>query len=200
MVRRSRRSPPALRFAAAISRFVAWPQHLGTAMKSYLLVTGTLSLLIVPCWSADHGQIPNDLPDHVRSWFKSVKSHNGVPCCDITDVPLGAQVRTATRCPLRASGTRFPPRRSSMTLATRSTRRLIGMLGKASMPTVNRPFIFVASYLETALETADDDRCGARAAALVGVATAGPPQNADPLGTDRNSFPWRHFRTRALQQ
>jgi len=27
----------------------------------------------------------NDVPDHIRSWFKSVRSPNGVPCCDIAD-------------------------------------------------------------------------------------------------------------------
>jgi hypothetical protein len=71
--------------AFAAASVASWASHLGTEMKSHLLFTVALSLLVVPCWSADHGQIPNDLPDHVRSWFKSVKSHNGTPCCDIAD-------------------------------------------------------------------------------------------------------------------
>jgi hypothetical protein len=65
--------------------YLKWASYLGTEMKSHLLFTVALSLLVVPCWSADHGQIPNDLPDHVRSWFKSVKSRSGTPCCDIAD-------------------------------------------------------------------------------------------------------------------
>ena len=32
----------------------------------------------------DNGQY-NDVPDHIRSWFKSVRSPHGVPCCDISD-------------------------------------------------------------------------------------------------------------------
>ena len=32
----------------------------------------------------DNGQW-NDVPDHVRSWFKSVLSPSGVHCCDIAD-------------------------------------------------------------------------------------------------------------------
>src|ERR1019366_3373584 len=32
----------------------------------------------------DNGQY-TDVPDNVRSWFKSVRSPHGVPCCDISD-------------------------------------------------------------------------------------------------------------------
>ena len=32
----------------------------------------------------DNGQY-GDVPDNIRSWFKSVRSPNGVPCCDIAD-------------------------------------------------------------------------------------------------------------------
>jgi hypothetical protein len=32
----------------------------------------------------DSGQW-NDVPDNVRSWFKSVRSPLGVPCCDVSD-------------------------------------------------------------------------------------------------------------------
>lgn len=35
--------------------------------------------------AADVGQIPPDIPDNIRSWFKSVRSPHGVPCCDIAD-------------------------------------------------------------------------------------------------------------------
>jgi hypothetical protein len=36
-------------------------------------------------FGADNGQIPPNVPDNIRSWFKSVRSPNGVPCCDIAD-------------------------------------------------------------------------------------------------------------------
>ena len=32
----------------------------------------------------DNGQY-GDVPDNIRSWFKSVRSPSGVPCCDIAD-------------------------------------------------------------------------------------------------------------------
>src|ERR1700730_48444 len=32
----------------------------------------------------DNGQY-GDVPDNIRSWFKGVKSPNGIPCCDIAD-------------------------------------------------------------------------------------------------------------------
>jgi hypothetical protein len=32
----------------------------------------------------DNGQY-KDVPDNIRSWFKSVRSPRGVPCCDIAD-------------------------------------------------------------------------------------------------------------------
>ena len=32
----------------------------------------------------DNGQFGN-VPPEIRAWFKSVKSHAGVPCCDIAD-------------------------------------------------------------------------------------------------------------------
>ena len=41
-------------------------------------------LLCQPCYAFDNGQY-GDVPDNIRSWFKSVRSPNGVPCCDIAD-------------------------------------------------------------------------------------------------------------------
>jgi hypothetical protein len=43
-----------------------------------------VALLWAPAFAFDNGQWSN-VPDHVRSWFKSVRSPNGVPCCDISD-------------------------------------------------------------------------------------------------------------------
>lgn len=38
--------------------------------------------LVMPAF--DNGQY-GDVPDHVRQWFKGVRSPHGVPCCDIAD-------------------------------------------------------------------------------------------------------------------
>lgn len=37
-----------------------------------------------PVFAFDNGQY-GDVPDNVRSWFKSVRSPRGVPCCDEAD-------------------------------------------------------------------------------------------------------------------
>jgi hypothetical protein len=47
------------------------------------------SVLFAPVLSTavlahDNGQFGN-VPPEIRAWFKSVKSHAGVPCCDIAD-------------------------------------------------------------------------------------------------------------------
>ena len=36
-------------------------------------------------WSPQLAAEWGDLPDMVKSWFKSVRSPNGVPCCDVSD-------------------------------------------------------------------------------------------------------------------
>jgi hypothetical protein len=41
--------------------------------------------IVWPTFAADRGQIPPNVPDNVRAWFRSVKSPTGVPCCDIAD-------------------------------------------------------------------------------------------------------------------
>jgi hypothetical protein len=41
-------------------------------------------LLTTPALARDNGQFGN-VPPEIRAWFKSVKSHTGVPCCDIAD-------------------------------------------------------------------------------------------------------------------
>ena len=50
---------------------------LGFAVAVLVLALGAASAL-------DNGQW-NDVPYNVRSWFKSVRSPNGVPCGDISD-------------------------------------------------------------------------------------------------------------------
>ena len=41
-------------------------------------------LLATTSHAFDHGQY-KDVPEHIRSWFKSMRSPNGVPCCDEAD-------------------------------------------------------------------------------------------------------------------
>jgi hypothetical protein len=38
----------------------------------------------IPALAIDNGQY-SDVPDNIRSWFKSVRAPSGVPCCDIAD-------------------------------------------------------------------------------------------------------------------
>jgi hypothetical protein len=44
------------------------------------------AVLSLPCAALafNNGQY-DEVPDNVRSWFKSVRSPHGVPCCDIAD-------------------------------------------------------------------------------------------------------------------
>lgn len=43
-----------------------------------------MSTCAYPVAAVDNGQY-GDVPDNVRSWFKSVRSPRGVPCCDMSD-------------------------------------------------------------------------------------------------------------------
>lgn len=58
------------------------------AMPSGIFTKGILltafCLLPLSSYAIDRGQYEN-VPQHIRDWFKSVKSRNGVPCCDISD-------------------------------------------------------------------------------------------------------------------
>ena len=51
-----------------------------------VLVAPVLStaVLSTAALAHDNGQFGN-VPPEIRAWFKSVKSHAGVPCCDIAD-------------------------------------------------------------------------------------------------------------------
>jgi hypothetical protein len=42
------------------------------------------ALLSTAAAALDNGQW-NDVPEHVRSWFKSLRSPSGVHCCDVAD-------------------------------------------------------------------------------------------------------------------
>jgi hypothetical protein len=44
----------------------------------------SLSLWSAAAAAMDNGQYQS-VPDNIRSWFKSVRSPHGVPCCDISD-------------------------------------------------------------------------------------------------------------------
>jgi hypothetical protein len=41
-------------------------------------------IICTPALAHDNGQFGN-VPPEVRAWFKGVKSHTGIPCCDIAD-------------------------------------------------------------------------------------------------------------------
>lgn len=56
---------------------------IGTVIASALI--GFLLHVVTPAHAADNGQIPADTSPAVRSWFKTVRSPHGVPCCDIAD-------------------------------------------------------------------------------------------------------------------
>jgi hypothetical protein len=50
-----------------------------------IIIAGVISLVCVTQVNAfDSGQYQN-LDPKIRDWFKSVRSKNGVPCCDIAD-------------------------------------------------------------------------------------------------------------------
>jgi len=47
-------------------------------------LVGSLILVAGAAGAVDRGQFDN-IPEHIRSWFKSVRTPAGVPCCDIAD-------------------------------------------------------------------------------------------------------------------
>jgi hypothetical protein len=49
---------------------------LGAALTAFVLCS--------PASAHDNGQF-GDVPEEIRAWFKSVKSPQGIPCCDISD-------------------------------------------------------------------------------------------------------------------
>jgi hypothetical protein len=55
-------------------------------MRSFTraLLVAALSSLSYGAAAFDNGQY-NDVPANIRSWFKSVRSPHGIPCCDIAD-------------------------------------------------------------------------------------------------------------------
>lgn len=52
--------------------------------RTILLLAAGAVALAAPAYATDFGQY-TDTPDHIRAWFKSVKSKFGIPCCDIAD-------------------------------------------------------------------------------------------------------------------
>ena len=49
-----------------------------------ILMLISICVLPVPVRAFDNGQYA-DVPDNIRSWFKSIRSPNGRLCCDIAD-------------------------------------------------------------------------------------------------------------------
>jgi hypothetical protein len=54
------------------------------ALFARVLLAASLCILCLTAQATDRGQYTN-VPDNVRAWFKSVRSPNGVPCCDVAD-------------------------------------------------------------------------------------------------------------------
>jgi hypothetical protein len=50
-----------------------------------VMVVLTLLLAAGPAPARDDDGRFSDVPEHIRSWFKSVRSPAGVPCCDVSD-------------------------------------------------------------------------------------------------------------------
>ncbi|MGH7247909.1 MAG: hypothetical protein ACREH9_07370 [Pseudomonadota bacterium] len=48
------------------------------------LLSAAVVFACAPALARDNGQFGNISPA-VRSWFKNIKSHSGIPCCDIAD-------------------------------------------------------------------------------------------------------------------
>ena len=48
------------------------------------MIIAALSCVPFAAAAFDNGQY-NNVPDNIRSWFKSVRSPHGVPCCDVAD-------------------------------------------------------------------------------------------------------------------
>jgi hypothetical protein len=66
------------------------PFRYGVAARATAIILAALALAAYAfslggAWARDTGQIPPDVPDYIRSWFKGVRSPHGVPCCDIAD-------------------------------------------------------------------------------------------------------------------
>ncbi len=49
-----------------------------------ILASAWLTVSVTAASARDNGQFA-DVPANVKSWFKSIKNRQGVPCCDISD-------------------------------------------------------------------------------------------------------------------
>ena len=54
-------------------------------IRIVLALLALIASVASPASAADNGQIPPNVPDSVREWFRGVRSPHGVPCCDISD-------------------------------------------------------------------------------------------------------------------
>jgi hypothetical protein len=53
-------------------------------LAAFLASTAAATAVATVALAHDNGQFGN-VPPEIRAWFKSVKSHSGIPCCDIAD-------------------------------------------------------------------------------------------------------------------
>jgi hypothetical protein len=80
--RRSLSAAGCVRSGRSSGQYMRGPTSMRIIMRAALIAA--LSSLPQVASAFDNGQY-NDVPDNVRSWFKSVRSPHGVPCCDIAD-------------------------------------------------------------------------------------------------------------------
>lgn len=54
-----------------------WPSRIAPMFPLMLL-------LVTTAFAVDRGQF-DDVPEHIRKWFRDARSPTGVPCCDVAD-------------------------------------------------------------------------------------------------------------------
>ena len=59
-------------------------RRLRMRLRPSLLLLGALFLVAGMARAVDRGQFEN-VPDHIRAWFKAMRSPDGASCCDICD-------------------------------------------------------------------------------------------------------------------
>jgi hypothetical protein len=69
----------------ALALWLLWATVSAPTVLSPTFVPGlSTPFFLTQALARDNGQFGN-VPPEIRAWFKSVKSHAGVPCCDIAD-------------------------------------------------------------------------------------------------------------------
>ena len=96
--------------------------------RALFCLIGSLILIAKTAGAVDRGQF-EDVPGHIRTWFKSVRSPTGAPCCDIADAieQSTTSVPAPIGCLSMASGGRCRTTPSFEMPAIRSVKPSSGM-------------------------------------------------------------------------